>query len=451
MSVIPQVEFPFEGARTVRMVFDADPISSDGGAPLLRELDQTLGLTAALAGCIKDTRDARYVSHGVHEMFTQRVYGIALGYEDCNDARTLRHDPVMKTVCGRDPATGTALASQPSLSRLETSATPRACYRMASALLDSYLARHRQPPARLTIDFDDTEDPTHGRQQLSFFNAFYDTHLYFPFLVFDGNGDLMTVVLLPGKKQPGKTMAAIMKRIVRRVRQQWPKTNILLRADSQFSSASMLRMCRDAGVSFLFGLTPNSVLKAKGQALTAEAKRRFERTGKPVRIFTSTWHKAKRATPGWPRAYRLVIKAEHSSLGPNTRFVITDISGKPGKLYDRYVQRAEACENSIKDLKNVLKADRLSCHGFWANQFRLLLHAAAYVLMYCLRAAARGTELENAQMDTLRQRLLRIAVRVAATARHVWFHLTSSHPWQPLWHRVASVVRRRAWSLAANA
>lgn len=450
MRVIPQVEFPFEGARTVRMVFDAEPVSSDGGAPLLRELDQTLGLTAALAGCIKDGRDARYVIHGIQEMLCQRIFGIALGYEDCNDAHRLREDRVMKTVCGRDPTTGAALASQPSLSRLETSATPRTCYRMASALLDSYLARHRQP-AHLTIDFDDTEDPTHGRQQLTFFNAFYDTHLYFPFLVFDGNGDLMTAVLLPGKKQPGKTMAAIMKRIVRRVQQRWPTTQILLRADSQFSSASMLRMCRDMGVSFLFGLTPNSVLKTKAQALAVEAERRFGLTGKPVRIFTSTWHKAKRTTPQWPRAYRLVIKAEYSSLGPNTRFVITNIPGKPEKLYEKYVQRGESCENSIKDLKNVLKADRLSCHGFWANQFRLLLHAAAYVLMYCLRAAARGTELENAQMDTLRQRLLRIAVRVAATTRHVWFHLTSSHPWQSLWHRVATAVRKRTWLLAANA
>lgn len=451
MSVIPQFEFAFEGSRTFRMVFDAEPVSSDGGGPLLRELDSTLGLTEGLAACIRDTRDARYVSHSTLELLRQRIYGIALGYEDCNDSRTLRHDAVMKALCGRDPATEKPLASQPSLSRLETSASPRTCYRMASALLDAYFARHPKPPARLTIDFDDTEDPTHGGQQLTFFNAFYDTHLYFPFLVFDGAGDLMTVVLLPGKKQSGKTMAAIMKRIARRVRRRWPRTDVLLRADSQFSSASMLRMCRDAGVDFLFGLTPNSVLRGKAKALCAEAKRRFERTGKPVRIFTSTWHKAKRATPRWPRSYRLVIKAEHTALGANVRFVITSLLGNAEKLYDRYVQRAEACENSIKDLKNVLKADRLSCHAFWANQFRLFLHAAAYVLMFCLRAAAKGTELETAQMDTLRLRLLKVAVRVAVTVRHLWFHLTSAHPWQELWHRVARAIRSRTWSLPASA
>lgn len=450
MTSIPQVEFPFEGARTVRMTFDAEPISSDGGAPLLSAIDESIGLTTALAACVKDARDSRYVRHDVLELMRQRIFGIALGYEDCNDAHRLRHDAVMKTVCGRDPASGGPLGSQPSLSRLETSATRSTCYRMAAALLDSYFARHPKPPAHLTIDFDDTEDPTHGRQQLSFFNAFYDTHLYFPFLVFDGSGDLMTVVLLPGKKQPGKTMAAILERIVSRVQRRWPRTQVLLRADSQFSSSSMLRMCRDAGVGFLFGLTPNSVLKGKAKALAAEAKRLFLCTKKPVRIFTSTWHKAGRAAR-WPRSYRLVIKAEHTALGSNVRFVITTLTGAPSSLYARYVQRAEACENSIKDLKLVLKADRLSCHAFSANHFRLLLHSAAYVLMFCIRAAAKGTELERAQMDTIRLRLLKVGVRVATTVRHVWFHLTAAHPWQSLWHQVASAIRARTWSLPLNA
>jgi DDE family transposase len=449
MRVIPQSEFPFEPGRTLRAVFDAEPVSSDGGAVLLQELDRRLGLTEALARCIPDNRDARYVSHSVVELLRQRIYGIALGYEDCNDAQTLRHDSVMKVLCGRDPAVGDALASQPSLSRLETSATWRTCYRLSVALLDAYLDRHPQAPTHLTVDFDDSEDPTHGQQQLSFFNAHYNTHLYFPFFIFDGEGDLMTVVLLPGKKQTGKTMASILKRVVRRVADRWPQTRVLLRADSQFSSASMLRMCRHTGAEFLFGLTPNKVLKAKAKAISANAEAIYKRTQKPVRIFTSTWHQAR--TASWPRSYRLVIKAEHTALGGNVRFVITTLAGRAEDLYDHYVQRGEACENSIKDIKNALKADRLSCHAFWANHFRLLLHASAYVLMFCLRKAAHGTELQVAQMDTLRLRLLKIAVRVASTVRHVWFHLTAAHPWQAVWHQVAKAVRSRAWLLPANA
>ncbi len=197
----------------------------------------------------------------------------------------------------------------------------------------------------------------------------------------------------------------------------------------------MYRLCERLQVNFLLGLGPNVRLKKMAAPLQDKAKRRFLRTGQKVRLFSSVRYRARRR---WPRSYRVVIKAEHQAIGPNVRFVVTNLSGRAQGLYDGcYVARGEACENSIKDLKNVLKADRLSCHRFWANQFRLLLHCAAYVLMYAIHRAARGTELANAQMDTLRLRLLKIGVRVESTVRRIWFHLTSGHPWQPLWSFIA--------------
>jgi hypothetical protein len=433
--VAAQVEFPFAGARKVRVVFDAEPISSDGGALLLRQVDRRVGLLDAMSAELPDRRDPRYVEHTLVELLRQRVYGIALGYEDCNDATTLRRDPVLKTCCDRDPFSDRDLASQPTLSRLENEAGPKSCYLLARAILESYLTRHPKRPRRLILDLDTTADPTHGQQEFSAFHAFYDEHIYLPLLVYDQDGDLLAAVLQPGKPQGVGGAVAVLRRIVERVRQQWPKVPILIRGDSGFASPDMYIACKQLDVDFLLGLGPNSRLKKIAAPLQEKAKRRFLRTSEKVRLFSSTRYRARRR---WPQSYRVLIKAEHQSIGANVRFVVTTLEGRAKDLYDDcYVARAEACENSIKDLKNVLKADRLSCHRFWANQFRLLLHAAAYVLMYELRRAAHGTELEQAQMDTLRLRLLKIGVQIASTARRVWFHLTSSYPWQAMWNLIA--------------
>jgi hypothetical protein len=430
-----QVEFPYAGARKVRAIFDAKPISSDGGALLLREVDRRLGLLESLATALPDQRDPRYVEHTLLELLRQRVYGIALGYEDCNDATTLRRDPVLKTCCGRDPFAERDLASQPTLSRLENEAGPKSCYLLARMILESYFVRHPKRPKRLILDLDTTADPTHGQQEFSAFHAFYDEHIYLPLLIYDQDGDLLAAVLQPGKPQGVCGAVAVLRRIVERVRRQWPGVSILIRGDSGFASPDMYVACKQLDVDFLLGLAPNSRLKKLATPLQEKAKRRFLRTDEKVRLFSSTRYRARRR---WPRSYRVLIKAEHQSIGANVRFVVTTLPGRAQDLYDEcYVARGEACENSIKDLKNVIKADRLSCHRFWANQFRLLLHSAAYVLMYELRRAARGTELEDAQMDTIRLRLLKIGVQVASTARRIWFHLTSSYPWQMVWSLIA--------------
>lgn len=431
----PDLEFPFVRSRTLRACFDEAPISSDGGAVLLQALDRRIGLTASLAAAIPDLRDARYVEHTVLDQLRQRVFGIALGYEDCNDARTLRSDPMLKVCCGREPA-GEALASQPTLSRFENEATSRSCYLLASALLESYFARHpKRPTRRIVLDLDTSCDPTHGQQELGFFNAFYDEHCYLPLFVFDQDGDLLTTVLQPGKPQGAKVAVAVLRRIVRRLRQQWPGVRILVRADSGFASPVMYRMCDRLGVDFIIGFQPNVKLKRISERIRERARRKFLRTGQKARLFKSVRYRAKQ---GWTRSWRMLIKAEHMKEGANTRYVLTNLAGPAAALYDEvYVQRAEACENSIKDLKRALKADRLSCHRFLANQFRLLLHAAAYVLLFALRRLAHGTELAVVQMDTLRLRLLKIACRIEQTTRHVWLHFTSAYPWQSTWRLIA--------------
>jgi hypothetical protein len=435
---ISQIDFAFKGFGEVRAKFDAGPISSDGGALLLREIDHRLGLIRSLASAIRDTRDERYVDHSIEDLLRQRIFQIALGYEDANDSDSLRHDAVLKTCCDRDPVVGADLASQPTFSRLENSVSRVDCYVLAQRLFDSYVDRHPKRPKEIVLDVDITDDPTHGAQQLSFFHGFYDSHVYLPLLVFDQDGDLITAMLQPGKNPGVGPTVAVLERLVNWLRFKWPGLPILVRADGGFASPEMYRFIEREKVEFLIGIGGNSRLQKLGDRLKKKSRRKFLETGEKARLFTSARYRAK---TGWPKSYRVLIKAEHMKEGPNVRFVLTNLTGRAGDLYDRYVERAESCENSIKDLKNVLKADRLSCHNFFANQFRLLLHSAAYVLMFELRRAAHGTEIAEAQMDTLRLRLLKIGVRVERTVRRIWFHLTSSHPWQRLWFLIAARIR----------
>ncbi len=430
-----QIDFRFAGRRRVRAAFDAGPISSDGGLLLIRQVDRGLGLTEALASVLPAWRDVRRVEHPDLDLIRQRIYGICAGYEDCNDANTMRHDPALKAACDRDPDADADLASQPTLSRFENEVGPKTCYLFAEKLVESYLDRHEKRPSRITLDLDTTDDPLHGQQQFRYFSAYYDEYVYLPLLVFDQDGDLIASVLQPGKPQGTRPAVAVLKRIIRRLRKKWPAVPILVRGDSGFGSPEMYRLCEEEDVDFLLGFGTNQRLKRLAAKLAEKAHRRFLRTGKKARLFKTVRYRSKGSgSRRWPKSYRMIIKAEHMEQGSNLRFVITNLAGDPEALYDNcYVQRADACENSIKDLKRALKADRLSCHRFWANQFRLLLHAAAYVLMYMLRRAAHGTELANVQMDTLRLRLLKIGVRVQSTARRIWFHLASSYPWRDLW------------------
>lgn len=429
------MDFPFLGARSIRAVFDAERISSDGGAILLAQADRRIGFIRDLASCVTDTRDPRYVSHGVEDLLRQRILQICLGYEDCNDATTLRFDPVLKTCCGRDPETGNDLASQPTLSRFENDADSKICYRIAEMFVESWLKRHKKRPQHLVLDVDTTEDRTYGDQQLSFFNTHAGSWVYFPLLIFDQDGDLIAPILLPGKSNQHAKVAAVLNRILQAIKARWPQLRILLRADSEFAAPVIYDLVATWKLEMLLGFHCNVRLKRMAEALQERARRKFLRTGKKVRLFTSVRYRALRR---WNRSYRIVIKAEHSAEGTNLRTVITNLPGHAGKLYGRYAERGESSENSIKDLKNALKADRLSCSKFLSNQFRLFLHGAAYVIMYTLRQAARGTEFAAAQMDTIRLKLLKIGARVQATVRRIWFHLAESHPYQKAWAMIGA-------------
>lgn len=413
---------------------DGGALTSDAGALLLRETDERLGLTARMSGCLTDRRSPLRVRHGVLALLRQRIYQIACGYEDCNDADSLRADPALKLAVGKAPGERD-LASQPTLSRLENAAGPRASYRLNAAFLDAYAQRHRlSAPARLVLDADATDDPTHGQQELSFFHGYYDSYCYLPLLVFAqregaGEQELLAAVLRPGNRHAGHRAMAILERVVGRLRRAFPQTELELRADSGLALPEVYQGCEQLGLAYTISLPKNARLLALAEPFLEQARAEHAQTGEKARLFGEFAY----AAESWSHARRVIVKAEVTAKGENPRFVVTSRSdGSPEALYRFYAQRGDP-ENRIKELKDGLKADRLSCHSFWANQFRLLLHGAAYVLMQAMRSALAGTELACAQVETLRLRLLKVGARVVESARRVWVHLPSAYPWAYLW------------------
>ena len=425
---------------------DGGALTSDAGVLLLRRLDERLGLTQRLAGCLEDQREPVKVRHDVLSLLRQRVYQIALGYEDCNDADHLRADPALKLAVGRAPWEDD-LASQPTLSRLENGVSWRECWRISEALLACCLERHREhPPHRLVLDVDATDDETHGHQQLSFFHGYYDEHCYLPLLVFaqaEGEGEqaclerseqeLIAAMLRPGNVHGGHRAMAMIRALVRRLRAAFPKCAIELRADSALALPEVYEGCEKIGLPYTISLPKNERLRALAQPWMREAKAIHAETGEKVQAFGGFAY----AAESWSQERRVIVKAEVMTQGENPRFVVTTRTElEPEALYRFYCQRGDP-ENRIKELKADLKADRLSCHRFWANQFRLLLHAAAYLLMQAMRAALAGTEFARAQVSTLRLRLLKVGARVKESVRRVWVQLPSAYPWFALWPRLA--------------
>jgi len=415
-------------------------LTSDAGVLLLRQLDERLGLTRQLAGGVVDRREQGKVRHEVLSMLRQRIYQIACGYEDCNDADHLRFDPALKLAVGRAP-TEADLASQPTLSRLENAVGWRECWRMGEALLECSLQRHRaRPPSRLILDLDATDDETHGHQQLAFFHGYYDEHCYLPLLVFaqaEGTGEqeLIGALLRPGNVHGGHRAMALLKALVGRLRQAFPDCEIELRADSAMALPEVYEGCEKLGIPYTISLPKNERLKDAAEPWRQEAEAIHAETGEKVQVFGEFRH----AAHSWSHQRRVIVKAEIMSQGENPRFVVTsrwDL--EPEAHYRFYCQRGDP-ENRIKELKLDLKADRLSCHRFWANQFRLLLHAAAYMLMQAMRAALSGTEYARAQVSTLRLRLLKVGARVRESVRRVLVQLPSAYPGMNLWARIAAI------------
>lgn len=410
-------------------------LTSDGGWAWVAEADATLELTATLAASVPDHR--RRGRHSLHDLLRQRLYQITAGYADQNDADALRTDPVLKLVCGRLPEGDPDLASQPTFSRLENSFSARDCYRLAEALAEVYLRERARnyPPTHIVLDLDGTDDPTHGEQEGSAYHGYYRQPMYHPLLVFDGEtGHLITAILRSGTVHAGHGALAILRRIVARLRKRWPEVTIEIRADAGFAKPEIYRWCEAHAIGYTIGLVTNARLSALAEPLAEAAlAASTQQDGAKVRLLGETRYQA----GSWDRPRRVIIKAEVLAKGPNTRFVVTSRPDDPETLYAWYTARGE-CENWIKDLKLACFADRLSCHRFLANQVRLLLHAAAYILLDTIRRWLVAAGAERLTLESLRVRLIKIGGRVRQVATHVHLRLASSHPGEPLWHLLAA-------------
>jgi len=443
-SIVPtQVGFSFFTPQVVTAAFDDGAVTSNAGVALLAQLDKRISWTKRVAGCLQEERDRRFLQHSLHDLVRQRVFQIALGYEDANDSDQLRGDPLLKAACGRHPDKGADLASQPTFSRFENDRFSGEVDAANRAFLAHYLDKRKGKPAprEIVIDIDSTDDQTYGQQELAFFHGHYDGYIYHPLLCFDGDtGELLAVVLRPGDAGAAQGAAQELRWIVYRLREAWPRVKLLVRADSGFATPELYDLCEAERVEYVIGFPPNARLSKLSEPLAKQAEEAFERFGTKARLYAELEYRART----WDRDRRIILKAEHDAKGANTRYVITSRRGarwRADRVYDCY-RRHATVENRIKDLKNALFADRLSCSRFMANATRLVLHAAAYVLMWELRALLDGTELGRAQFDTLRLRLLKIGARVVTTARRIWLHMTSACPdreaWMLLAHRLTT-------------
>jgi hypothetical protein len=409
--------------------FAGGRITSDAGGLLLRELDQRYRIAENAARCLNDPRDSHKVKHDLLTLVRQRLFAIAQGYEDNNDAATLAKDPAFKIMAGKAPESAGDLASQPTLSRFENMVGAKDLRRLFDWLLDLYLKTHPGPRKVIVIDMDATDDPTHGQQQLSFFHGYYEEHMYHPLLVFDGRtGFPLAAVLRPGNAHAAHGALAVLKRLIKKLKRAYPEALILFRADAGFAIPALYRYLERQDIRYVIGFITNNRVLAQAAPLLLKAQRQYQETGEKSRLFTSFSYQA----DSWTRPRRIIAKVEYTQKGSNQRFVVTNLSRSPQFVYDDiYVLRGDV-ENRIKELKLELKADRLSCHRFLANQFRLLLHTAAYCLFWLLRYHLQGTELATAQVNTLRLKLLKIGARVRETSRRIWVHLASGYPYRDL-------------------
>jgi hypothetical protein len=429
--------------------FDVAHASSDGGALLLKALDTQWGLTQHLAACLIDPRQPGKVQHQGIELLRQRVFGLACGYADCNDAARLADDPIHKLLLERDPLAGPALASQPTLSRFENAVGPRELMAMGHVLADTVIGYHQRrlkgDATRITIDFDPTDDPTHGQQEFTFFNGHYDTWCYLPVVAtvtFNDEAEQYAVgaVLRPGNAPASRGAIGLLRRLVRKLRAAFPGAALRVRLDGGFASPRMFDFLEAEGVEYVVAMASNARVEKRARRLMGKARMLSKATGRTAHLYGETRYAARK----WSRKRRVVMKAEvvrHPGRPPknNPRFVVTNLPDDPQTVYEVYCQRGDM-ENRLKELHQGLELDRTSCSRFWANQFRVLLTLAAYVLFQELRRRAVGTVCADAQVTTLRERLLKLAVWVERTVRRIVLHLPATFPWLRTWRQIARAV-----------
>jgi hypothetical protein len=425
-------EFPSFDRRKIEAGFCGGDVSSDGGVMVLREVDRRLGLVRALDAVIKDPRDPELVTHRQCDLLRQRVYGLAAGYEDLNDHDSLRKDLLWQSAIERSEE----LASSPTLCRLENRAGRQTAVAMSRVLVEQFIASFvGAAPSELILDFDATDDRVHGLQQGRFFHGYYGDWCFLPLYVFCGE-QLLVSYLRPSNIDGAKHAWAILKLLVVRLRASWPAVKIIFRGDSGFCRWKMLRWCERSRIDYIVGLAKNPRLLALADGLMQSAAAQFESSKEKQRHFGWLDY----AAASWDRARRVIAKAEHGAQGANPRFVVTSLEGEAQPLYDElYCARGEM-ENRIKEQQLGLFADRTSCHGWWANQFRLLLSAAAYVLMETIRRVGLcGSELARAQVSTIRLKVLKIGTVILRNTRRIRLLFSSAYPDQELF---ASILRK---------
>jgi hypothetical protein len=435
--------------KPVVACFDVPEASADGGLVLLKALDTELGLTRRLADCLDDPREPGKVLHETLALIRQRVFGLCAGYADCNDAARLVHDPIHKLMLDRDPVTGLGLASQPTLSRFENAVGARELRAMTHALADAVIAQQRRRlhgrARRITIDLDPTDDPTHGQQEFAFFNGHYDTWCYLPVVAtvtFDDEAAQFAVaaILRPGKAPAGLGARGILRSLLRKLRAAFPTARFRVRLDGGFASAKLFHFLEREQVEYVVAMASNRRLEKRARRLMGRARVLSRQTGQTAHLYGETRYAAKK----WTRKRRVVMKAEvvrHPGRAPknNPRFVVTNLLAEPQAVYEFYCQRGDV-ENRLKELHYGLEMDRTSCSRFQANQFRVLLTLAAYILFQELRRRAARTACADAQVTTLRERLIKLAVWVERSVRRLVLHVPLNFPWLPTWRHLAGAV-----------
>jgi len=426
------IQFSSLKNKKISADFNGGTLTSDAGVLLLREVDKHIGLIDAIDKCIPDQRNPFFTVHQQRTMLAQRIFGIAVGYEDLNDHQSLRDDPLFQIISERGIKDNLPLASPPTLCRLENRIDRKTLSEIAKVFVEIFIASYTTPPDTLVLDFDPTDDPVHGNQEKRFFHGYYDNYCFLPLYVFCGS-QLLVAYLRPADIDPALHGRAVLKLLVKRFRKLWPNVNIIFRGDSGLCRWKLMRWCDRNNVGYITGLARNAVLERLSQQWTERSKQQFAQTGQKQRIFGEFMY----AAETWDCRRRVIVKAEHLQKGDNSRFIVTNLRGEPQELYDRvYCQRGEA-ENRIKEQQLGLFADRTSCHDFVANQFRVLLSAAAYILMDTLRRQGLAdTDLANAQAGTIRIKLLKIGARIVCSVRRIVIHLAGGYPFKNLFIRI---------------
>jgi len=445
LELLPMELSPVKG-KTIIANFDGGNISSDAGVMLLsegsfrKEVEKNIGIIKAIESVLEDKRDSRYVEHQYSEMISQRVFQIASGYEDANDCNSLRDDPILKLCTDKLPLSDSPLASQPTMSRFENTPSRTELYKVAQAMVHNFIDSYTEEPKLMVLDFDDTDNITYGNQQLALFNGYYGETCYMPLHVYEGiSGKLILTILKPGRLK-GKEILSILKRIIALIRSRFKRTTIIFRGDSHFASPEVMEWIdAQKKMFFVTGLTTNAALEKQIQAVVDSVKEQYETKGEVVRQYYSFHYQA----GSWSKPMRVVAKIEMNdkSNKPNVRFIVTNaIKARAKKLYEQVYSARGNAELFIKDHKLYLKSDRTSCNRFEANQFRLFLHSAAYVLVHCLQhSVLRGTEFANATMQTIQLKLLKIGARVKELNTRVKIEFSSSFAHQIIFRNVCSI------------